>query len=315
MRSILPCQDARPHGLPDDIRAACARVAAPRAPRPDRRGRGRGLRARRCPPPRRPRPTSRPARRRGRAPPSGCSSTRSTSARAGSPRCASRPGCRASAPSRRACARTARGARGELARVDAARGRRDVRRPGPGARADGPVRPRAARARRARARRARRLVPRARPRGGGSAEALAERLGALPTWRDVSPYDGEPVPFFKRAQLAAADLHLQGIAPARDLAALTLFADNLVPHVLRLDGVLRVRRRRWSRASTARSCSSTTRPRRSRSAPARVHAVELLVAAHGGDDARPRSTTCSGTAAAAPRYKARPRHRARTTAY
>ena len=46
------------------------------------------------------------------------------------------------------------------------------------------------------------------------------------------------VPFFKRAQLAAADLHLQGIAPAADLAALTLFADNLVPHVLRIDGVL-----------------------------------------------------------------------------
>ena len=53
-----------------------------------------------------------------------------------------------------------------------------------------------------------------------------------------SPYDGAVVPFFKRAQLAAADLHLQGLAPAGDLARLTLFADNLVPHVLRIDGVL-----------------------------------------------------------------------------
>ena len=74
--------------------------------------------------------------------------------------------------------------------------------------------------------------------GEGSAVALAERLGALPTWRDVSPYDGRAVPFFKRAQLAAADLHLQGLAPAADTARLTLFADNLVPHVLRIDGVL-----------------------------------------------------------------------------
>ena len=46
--------------------------------------------------------------------------------------------------------------------------------------------------------------------GDGSAVALAERLAALPTWRDVSPYDGDEVPFFKRAQLAAADLHLPG---------------------------------------------------------------------------------------------------------
>ena len=42
--------------------------------------------------------------------------------------------------------------------------------------------------------------------GGGSAVALAERLGRLAMWRDVSRYDGEPVPFFKRAQIAAADL-------------------------------------------------------------------------------------------------------------
>ena len=72
----------------------------------------------------------------------------------------------------------------------------------------------------------------------GSAERLAETLATWPTWRDVSHYEGEPVPFYKRAQIAAADLHLAGIAPANDLDRLTLFADNLVPHVLRLDGVL-----------------------------------------------------------------------------
>ena len=74
--------------------------------------------------------------------------------------------------------------------------------------------------------------------GDGSAVALAERLGALPTWRDVSRYGGAPVPLFKRAQLTAADLHLTASRPRGDLGALTLFADNLVPHVLRIDGVL-----------------------------------------------------------------------------
>src|SRR5918999_145766 len=65
--------------------------------------------------------------------------------------------------------------------------------------------------------------------GDGSAVALLERLASWPTWRDVSTYDGAEVPFFKRAQIAAADLALAGIAPADDLERLTLFADNLVP--------------------------------------------------------------------------------------
>ncbi|MGI8779696.1 MAG: queuosine salvage family protein [Solirubrobacteraceae bacterium] len=149
--------------------------------------------------------------------------------------------------------------------------------------------------------------------GDGSAVALAEHLASLPTWYDVSPYDGEPVPFFKRAQLAAADLHLQGIAPAADVAALTLFSDNLVPHVLRLDGVLafddelvvRIDREDLIEHDSAeeveiRACA--------------LHAVELLVAAHGATD-----PTAVDNAlwhrGGAPRYKARPRHRARTTAY
>src|SRR5436190_10619256 len=75
--------------------------------------------------------------------------------------------------------------------------------------------------------------------GDRSAEALAAHLATWPAWFDVSPYDGEQVPLFKRAQIAAADLALSGLAPADDLHRLTLFADNLVPHVLRLDGVLR----------------------------------------------------------------------------
>jgi hypothetical protein len=44
--------------------------------------------------------------------------------------------------------------------------------------------------------------------------------------------------FYKRAQITANDLVLAGVAAFADVDRLTAFADNLVPHVLRLDGVL-----------------------------------------------------------------------------
>jgi hypothetical protein len=77
----------------------------------------------------------------------------------------------------------------------------------------------------------------------GSAERFVRSLAAIPSFRDVAFYDGRDIPFYKRAQLAAADLHLAfaGVGPGRfdDLDRLTIFADNVVPHVLRIDGVLR----------------------------------------------------------------------------
>ncbi len=63
-----------------------------------------------------------------------------------------------------------------------------------------------------------------------TAEGMAERLTAMPFFNDAG--------FFKRAQIAAHDLHLAGVADFPDIGRLTVFADNLVPHVLRLDGVL-----------------------------------------------------------------------------
>ena len=64
----------------------------------------------------------------------------------------------------------------------------------------------------------------------GSGERLAALLArGMPLWRD---------PLAKRAQLAASDLVLAGVATFEDLGALTIFADNLVPHVLRRDGAL-----------------------------------------------------------------------------
>jgi hypothetical protein len=65
----------------------------------------------------------------------------------------------------------------------------------------------------------------------GSAVALATTLASgMSMYRDTG--------FYKRAQIAPADLALAGIGKWHDLDRLTIFADNLVPHVLRCDGVL-----------------------------------------------------------------------------
>src|SRR5919198_2007 len=149
--------------------------------------------------------------------------------------------------------------------------------------------------------------------GDGSAEALAAHLAGWDTWRDVSPYDGAPVPFFKRAQIAAADVALSGLAPADDLHRLTLFADNLVPHVLRIDGVLELDDALVARIDAEQPLEHDS-PEEVEIRACALHAVELLVAAHG-------ATTATAVdnilwhRGAAPRYKAHPRHRARTTAY
>jgi hypothetical protein len=149
--------------------------------------------------------------------------------------------------------------------------------------------------------------------GDGSAERLASALSTWETWRDASPYGGDTIPFFKRAQIAAADLALSGLAPASDLHRLTLFADNLVPHVLRIDGVLRFDGGLVARIDDEERLTHDS-PEEVEIRACALHAVELLVAAHG-------STTATAVdnvlwnRGAAPRYKAHPRHRAPCTAY
>jgi len=75
-----------------------------------------------------------------------------------------------------------------------------------------------------------------------SAGRLVEILRQMKFFRDVEHYRGTEIPFYKRAQLTAADLSLAldrtGLGRFDDLDRLTIFADNLVPHVLRIDGVL-----------------------------------------------------------------------------
>ena len=63
-----------------------------------------------------------------------------------------------------------------------------------------------------------------------TAEGLATELAEMPYFRDPG--------FYKRAQITANDLQLAGVAEFPDVDRLTIFADNLVPHVLRHDGVL-----------------------------------------------------------------------------
>ena len=164
----------------------------------------------------------------------------------------------------------------ELRTLDPRRGRRDAR-PGSRPRADGAVRPLAQRPRRARRRRARRPLPRGRrtrPTAPPSRSPSGSRAGtASPTPR---PTHGRRIPFFKRAQIAASDLHHAGVADfADDLHRLTLFADNLVPHVLRLDGILRFDPAS-PRASSEQLIAHDS-PEEVEMRACAVHAVELIV--------------------------------------
>lgn len=70
-----------------------------------------------------------------------------------------------------------------------------------------------------------------------TASAVATSLTDMPYFRDVERLDGRSVAFHKRAQLGAADLARAGVA-LDGLDRLTAFADNLVPHVLRITGAL-----------------------------------------------------------------------------
>ena len=75
------------------------------------------------------------------------------------------------------------------------------------------------------------------------------------------------------------DLALAGVGAFDDLDQLTIFADNLVPHVLRIDGVL-VYDERSPRASTAGACCRPA-ARSARSAPARCTPARSALAASG----------------------------------
>ena len=148
----------------------------------------------------------------------------------------------------------------------------------------------------------------------GSAPALADRLARWSAFADTSTYEGRSVPFFKRAQLTAADVDRAGVARLTGLDRLTAFADNLVPHVLRVDGVLQLDPELREEIEAERLLEHGSAAEVELRACA-VHAVELLATAtdsHLSPAALDELLWNRGRGA---RYKALPRPRCRTTAY
>jgi hypothetical protein len=157
---------------------------------------------------------------------------------------------------------------------------------------------------------------------GHSAEDLVRSLSAMTFFNDVELWRGQRIPFYKRAQLTAADLALafdhKGLGHFRDLDQLTIFADNLVPHVLRLDEIL-LYDAELSERIDGEELIPAGSPEEIEIRACALHAVELLV-----EELRRRGRSASAmiidhllwNRGQLPEYKrAKPRHRTRTVFY
>jgi hypothetical protein len=139
---------------------------------------------------------------------------------------------------------------------------------------------------------------------GGSAERMAELLaGGMTMYADRG--------FYKRAQIVPADLALAGIATFRDLPRLTIFADNLVPHVLRLDGVLELDPRLEAHIDAERLLRPGPQERELRAGA--VHACVRIARRLGITEQE--LDNVLWTRGGAPQYKAVPRPRCRVVWY
>jgi hypothetical protein len=151
---------------------------------------------------------------------------------------------------------------------------------------------------------------------GRSAARLAAVLGAMPLARDVAEHNGVPVPLLKRAQITASHLAQatggEGVGHFDDLGQLTAFADNLVPHTLRMAGVLH-----YSDALAERIAAGDLlapgEPAEVEIRACGVHTVELLAAKVGQPPAAVDQQLWQR--GQAPEVKATPRHRCRCTWY
>jgi Potential Queuosine, Q, salvage protein family len=138
----------------------------------------------------------------------------------------------------------------------------------------------------------------------GSAVAFAEALAAgMTLFGDRG--------FYKKAQITAADLALAGVARFGDVDRLTIFADNLVPHVLRCDGVLVYDARLAAHIDAGRLLRMGPQEREIRACA--VHACEQIAQRLGVPPAT--LDHWLWNRGQAPAYKARPRHRCRTVFY
>jgi hypothetical protein len=156
---------------------------------------------------------------------------------------------------------------------------------------------------------------------GGSASELVRELSICPAFRDVHRYRDRPVPLLKRAQITCWDLHLAfaGDGPGRfaDLSRLTAFADNVVPHVLRLEGALRYSEQLASRIDSGERLLSGS-PEEVELRACSVHAVERLVdamRAEGVETTPARVDYLLWNAPRDARFRSLPRHRTITDDY
>jgi hypothetical protein len=138
----------------------------------------------------------------------------------------------------------------------------------------------------------------------GSSQRLAEMLATgMTMWHDHG--------FYKRAQLAGSDLALAGVAEFTDLDELTIFADNLVPHVLRCEGVLVYDERLAAHIDAGRLVRPGPQEREIRGCA--VHACALIAQRSGMTE---RDVDYAlWNRGQRPEYKSRPRHRCRTVYY
>lgn len=154
-----------------------------------------------------------------------------------------------------------------------------------------------------------------------SAERMADMLGAMPFFRDVSEYRGYRAPLYKRAQITASDLALAfgGKAYGRfdDLDKLTIFADNLVPHVLRVDGLLDYDERLLERLNKGELLAPGS-PEEVEIRAVALHAVERMVELlrqDGVEVCAQQLDVMLWNRGQHPRYKEVARHRCRTVFY
>ncbi len=155
----------------------------------------------------------------------------------------------------------------------------------------------------------------------GSAERLTGILAQMPFYQDVSQYQELEVPFYKRAQITAADLAEafagRGLGHFSDLDGLTLFADNLVPHTLRMLGVL-VYDLKLQLPIDKETLLEHDSEAEIEIRAVGLHAVERLSASCGqrGWNASPhRLDHLLWSRGQSPKIKATPRHRTRCTFY
>ena len=155
----------------------------------------------------------------------------------------------------------------------------------------------------------------------GSAAALVEMLDEMPFYHDVHQHPAGKVLLYKRAQITVQDLAVtfehQGPGRFDDLHRVTMFADNLVPHVLRVNNILQFSPELLSRIEAVedipigsveeveiRACG--------------LHAVELLTA-EVRDRGEPITTAALDNilwnTGAQPIYKSILRHRSRCVFY